>query len=379
MFLKNQPSQQVEDYKQLLRISGSLSKLFSENKTPYLNYRLAENVFCKAFEASNESRSDVSVDAVKGKVGIGLKTFLYKPSQVEKIAEFNKELALYAGLPDLDIAKKISQSRNTRIDATISLYELTDLIYHCVARNNGKFIIYEVPMDRVTLNSVTKVGVSKNSISFSDGINQYSFNKSKSTLFKKFIPPKTLTEFDVEIIEDPYKVLLEVWDNYGVDLSMPATSSDPDFIVLPLFSTNGDGSNYVPEGSGLNQWNAKGRPRDADEVYIRIPSWIHTVFPGFLPPRDEQFELILPNKRPLTAKVCQQNSKALMSNPNKDLGEWLLRQVFHLGERKLLTYERMLLSGIDSVALYKNTDGTFEISMKEVGTFDKFEEDYKNS
>jgi hypothetical protein len=42
--------------------------LFSESSTPYLYYRSAENVYCRAFVADNLARSDVSVDAVKNGV-----------------------------------------------------------------------------------------------------------------------------------------------------------------------------------------------------------------------------------------------------------------------------------------------------------------------
>ena len=34
------------EYFEMLSIMGSLSKLFSDNTTPYLDYRLAENIFC---------------------------------------------------------------------------------------------------------------------------------------------------------------------------------------------------------------------------------------------------------------------------------------------------------------------------------------------
>jgi hypothetical protein len=49
---------------------------FSESDIPYLYYRVAEKVFCRAFEAEDLSRSDVSADAKKDGLGIGLKTFL---------------------------------------------------------------------------------------------------------------------------------------------------------------------------------------------------------------------------------------------------------------------------------------------------------------
>jgi len=51
---------EYEYYQKILKILGSLTNLFSESKVPYLNYRITENLFCKAFTAKNLSRSDVS-------------------------------------------------------------------------------------------------------------------------------------------------------------------------------------------------------------------------------------------------------------------------------------------------------------------------------
>ena len=48
-----------------------------------------------------------------------------------------------------------------------------------------------------------------------------------------------------------------------------------------------------------------------------------------------------------------------MSNPNKELGKWLLRDVLHLDERHLLTYDELLAKGIDSVIFWKRDDANF--------------------
>ena len=77
-FFHKQLNLQQELYIELLQITGALSNLFAESKTPFLYYRTMENIFCKSFDADNLSRSDVSADAGKGKVGIGLKTFLHQ-------------------------------------------------------------------------------------------------------------------------------------------------------------------------------------------------------------------------------------------------------------------------------------------------------------
>src|SRR5450830_1205555 len=93
--------------------------------------------------------------------------------------------------------------------------------------------------------------------------------------------------------------------------------------------------------SSLNQWNASGRPRNNNEIYIRIPKLIHEKFSKFFPSRYKEFKLILPNKKELSAKICQDNGKALMSNPNSALGQWLLRDVLNLKMGELLTYEKL--------------------------------------
>ncbi len=65
MFYSSQDIQKREQYKKDLQIVGSLSNLFSDSTTPYLYYRIAEKMFCKAFNAQDLSRGDVSYDAKK--------------------------------------------------------------------------------------------------------------------------------------------------------------------------------------------------------------------------------------------------------------------------------------------------------------------------
>ena len=81
-----------DKYFEMLRLMAQLSRLFSESKTPYLDYRLTENLFCRYFKALNDARSCTAYDARIGSVGIGIKTFILNGSDqsTEKIAEFNK-------------------------------------------------------------------------------------------------------------------------------------------------------------------------------------------------------------------------------------------------------------------------------------------------
>jgi len=85
----------------------------------------------------------------------------------------------------------------------------------------------------------------------------------------------------------------------------------------------------------------------------------------------------LPDHTELSAKVCQDNGKALMTNPNKDLGEWLLRKVLKLKEGEILTYDMLERKGIDSIELQKIEKYKYIINFKSFGTYEQFEQDNK--
>jgi len=144
-------------------------------------------------------------------------------------------------------------------------------------------------------------------------------------------------------------------------------------VYLPLYGRD----KTVFEKSGLNQWNAGGRDRHPNEVYNPIPAEIHKNFPGFFPNRDVSFSLKLPNGVEMKSKVCQDNNKALMSYSNRELGEWILRDVLDLDEGELLTYEKLQTLGIDSVRIDKINDSKFEINFSKTGSYEKFKNTFK--
>ena len=80
----------------------------------------------------------------------------------------------------------------------------------------------------------------------------------------------------------------------------------------------------------------------------------------------------------MSAKVCQDNSKALMSNSNRELGKWILRQVMHLNIGEVLTYKKLLDLGIDSLRLDKIEDSKFEINFATVGAYENWLEAIDN-
>lgn len=366
MFLQNQSEQQKKEYQNFLKIAGSLSNLFSDSPAPYLYYRIAEKIFCRAFKAEDLSRSDVSADAKKKDLGIGLKTFLsgnYKTFQ--KVAEFNNDRPLYKDLSPDKLILKVAKLRNARIDFTENAHGLKKSIYHCILREKGKFLIFEEPMDKVDIANIKKIKKNKSSIAFNDGKNEYSFLLSKSTLAKRFITKPIAYNFDIEILEDPFEELRKLFKQG--ELLFEKEKRIKQTAYLPLYGRD----RTVFERSGLNQWNARGRARHQDEVYIPVPAEVHKNFPDFFPNRETPFNLRLPNGNIMQSKICQAGGKALMSYSNRELGKWILRDVLKLREGELLTFEKLQILGIDSVRIDKISASEFEINFVSLGSYEE--------
>ena len=88
--------------------------------------------------------------------------------------------------------------------------------------------------------------------------------------------------------------------------------------------------------------------------------------------RDVSFYLTTPDGQILDAKVCQENSKALMTNPNSALADWLLRQLLNLKEGELATNERLQLMDCDSVIITKISEGQYKIDKAKFGSYENF-------
>lgn len=376
-------------YFDMLRLMAQLSKLFSESKIPYLDYRLAENLFCKYFNAYNDARSCTAYDARINDIGIGIKTFILKGNgdhSVEKIAEFNRLKKTLNNLSGLDLAKKLSQYRNDRITFANNQYDVKFSQYHIVGRIEGSLRLFNTPYEYIDLEKLHLEKDDETSCSFNDEKNEYTFNKSKSVLMKRFHVPDIHTDIPVDILDDPLALLEEFFSNKSVNIPrQKKLQSGSDYIILPLYSHTSIKGDYVPEKSGLNQFNAGGRKRNELEVYIPVPKAIHNTFPNFFPKRDEPFSLILPDKKVLSAKICQDGGKALMSNPNKDLGEWILRKVLQKKPWEIVTMDDLDRLGFNSVTiedLHQNDDSgkkVYRIYFSNTNdTYAKFKEDYLN-
>ena len=361
------------NYLKLLSATAKLSRLFSESQVPYLYYRAAENIFCRSFNANNLSRGDSAFDANYNTVGIGLKTFKCESqNSTEKVAEFNKLSKQIKHLKGNELAIKLGEFRNERIELANRLYNISDSLYHIVARKKNELILFETDYQKIDINKIKNVKENPSGIQFHDGINSYSYNFSKSTLFRKFEIPQSAFQLPIEIIDDPYKLLLELFEeNKGIAEANNLIIKGENYVILPLYGIKNK-EKFVFESSGLNQWNAGGRKRDFGEVYIPIPIEIHRLYPDFFPKRDVEFKLQIPTGDTFNAKVCQDNSKALMTNPNKALSDWLLRKVFALNEGELATIEKLNELGFDSVIIYKESNGNYKIDKAKLDSYEDF-------
>ena len=358
MQIINYDKNKFQDYKNNLKLIGSLSLLFSESNAPWLDYRVPENLYCECFKADNLARACVTADAKLGDVGVGIKTFTEGNKKTwQKIAEFNKSRKSYANLKGIDKIKKIAELRNERIESTLATYGLSKIIYHCVVRNKKGFHFYEEPMDKIDIQNIKVINISDKSLIFTDGIHEYNFNISKSVLQKRFNTSEYFDSVSVEVATNPFEVLRN-------GISSLVTLTENEIAIIPLYSKK-NGVKFVYPSSGLNQWNAGGRSRKINEVYIPFNKKIRDKYVGFFPEGDA-FNVLLPNGKEISMKLCQDNGKALMSNPNSELGEWLLREVLRLEENEVLTYEKLTEIGIESVVFEKINDSNFKLDFKQI-------------
>lgn len=373
MFYENQSISQKNKYKQMLSIIGNLTLLFSESNCPYLPYRAHENIFCKYFNADNLARFDCSADAKKQTVGIGLKTWMGNDDQ--KVAEFGRLRETYEDLKGLELVKKVSEYRNERIRITKNMHGIDEMIYHIVKRIPNTMQIIECAFDYIDIDNIDVINGrgNVNNTYFTDGKHTYHFSISKNTLYMIFEKYDVIDEFEVEIMADPYGYLMNLANTSEAQAVVAPVAIDfSNKLCLRLYSSNGKRGKFIPEKSGLNQWNARGRKRDPNEVYIPYPAEDRKRSIGFFPPRETVFELLMPDGFIIPTKVCQDDGKAIMSNPNRILGEWLLRTVFELPEGTLVTYEMLEKFGIDSVIFTKLDEGKYKIDFTEIGTYEDY-------
>lgn len=400
-------------YQTYLKAVGSLSGLFSDNPSPLINYRTAEKLFNLQSGAEDVGRQDSSFDSrifvdKNSSVGIGVKTFTAKireDSSTEKIAEFSKPafVKLLSKMKGKKLAVTVSELRNKRVtsDALQLGIDLSKSYYHCVVRIPGAVVLHEEPYSLVNIIRLYPTNSRGQKVSswtttldghiyFGDGKNLYTFHRGKNVLLKRFDLSKNFTSvpIKIEILGDAFSRIVTAFGGAGFTrlagdtgglMPMPKFDRSKDRVVLPLYSP---GKMAVQESSGINNWNAGGRARKFGEAYISIPSIVHKLRPGFFPARDTKFVMQLPNGEKISAKVCQDGSKALMSDPNAALCVWLYDLIDgdkevsekRFNKKKPYSYQDLVEIGKDAVSVTKSTTPgiDFELELVEIGAFEDF-------
>jgi hypothetical protein len=402
-----------EQYETLLRSIASLSGLFSQSDTPYIDSRFVEKLFVVTTGAVDLGRADKSFDAfLLPGVGVGVKTFVAGASKHsdEKIAEFT-DLANkghFAKVAKRELVRRVADARNIRVQSNAKEYgvDLTQSVYHCLIRIPGAAVIHEEPYELIdvsNLRPLLKSGQPAESwasmgdgVYFTDGRSKYKYNVAKNVLYKRFHFDSNKNRIDLQIHHDPLSLLDElvgrksqrqkVSSGFSLQLEIESLGRKGiDYIVLPLYSPK---SGVVHPKSGINQWNAGGRQRKFGEAYIPIPIEVRNRYPKFLPAQDTHFDLLLPNgKVAHKAKVCQQGGKALMTEKNIELGRWLISvidptsKVDEFGlppkRRNPFTYENLVAIGSDSVVITRKNVGktvNYAAAFGPLGSFEDFME-----
>lgn len=354
MFYNFQKNENRVKYKRLLNGAASFGILNNpKSKIPIIDWRHAERIFCLSFNARDIATQDVSIDSIKSKEGIGIKTF--QGSKTQKIAEFNNfsKYPLPKSHNKNDLAKTISVYRNERLEKDLNNFDLEKMIYHFTYRKKDASInIYEQNMHLIDVDKIILLKSSRDHIvKFFDGKNSYSFNSTKSTLYMNFNLAKACESFHYNFNKDDISFMID-------NLYVPSSPKPIEEIEISLYSER---SGRVEKKSGLNQWNASGRSRHHDEVYIPIPIRIHKEYPGFFPDRDSLFSLKTDSGEKYLAKICQSGGKALMSNPNRELGRWILRNRLNLKPGTIVTREILERSNSEKIKIVKYDNENYSI------------------
>lgn len=388
------------EYKKFLKIFGALSALFKDTnegtnaQKPYLYYRNHEQLFARVFSVEDLTRKDGAFDMLLNKgserIGIGLKTWIHSNDiTFQKVAEFNKASNLIKyGNPE-NVVRQVAELRNERLLLDKRLHNTNRDVYHFITRDDGVMNIIEDEYRLIDLETLELIKFSDKSYEFKDKYHNYRFNKSKSTLFKKFDASATeiIEKITIEQLNDPFELL----EKLSIDKITIDNSVMKEVIYLPLYQDKKDGMIVTPS-SGVNIRHGKPKVKGSNslrpeyEIEVRISTWIHRIFPNFFginafnkdQVASSNFNLILPDGRVLAGRIKQDNGKSLQTNPQGALGKWILKDVLSLPNRELVTMKLLEELGIDSLKITKVDDFNFKITVAETFAYEKFKLDNKN-
>lgn len=398
--------EEQNEYIEFLKIFGALSGLFKDNqegsnaKKPYLYYRNHEQLFVRVFSVEDLTRKDSAFDALAKfndmRVGIGLKTWIHtKDKTYQKVAEFNKLAPtiinpLIQSKKSYEVIKAVSNLRNERILLDKRLHNTDKEVYHYITRDDNSMNIVESNYELIDIDSLELIKEDGKTYTFKDKFNNYKFYTSKSVLLKEFNAEdiQIISKIDIEQFDDPFELIKMI------ELPKKLEKSNiKEEIYLPLYQDKKEGK-VVSERSGINMRHSsskvKGKniPRPEYEIEVRVSKWIHHLFPNFFGidalneddiknTKLNDFDLVLPDDRVLRGRIKQQGGKSLQTNPQGDLGKWILKDVLGLENREVVTMQYLETLGIDSLKITKENEKTFRVTVAPIGSYEEFKNNNK--
>jgi len=122
------------------------------------------------------------------------------------------------------------------------------MLYHCTAREEGESSIYETPLSLVNTEKIKIKSEIKNIVYFTDDLNEYIFNFSKSTLYKNFKFDLPVLKIKIYIYKDPYASLENYFENIHPvykPQQRPDTVINTICLPWPLYSEK-QNNKYIP-------------------------------------------------------------------------------------------------------------------------------------
>lgn len=413
------PEDQRREYINFLKVYGALTNLFRQKQgdlIPYLDSKFQETVFAKIFKAENVDIGNTPHDVLsvfgEKRIGIGLKTWMGSNPSFQKVMQlkrYQNEINVFKDNPE-ELALKISEIKNDRMRFDYERLGLDNQsnIYHYITRDKGKFILNECSYPLIDVENLRDFITTDTSFQWSDGQKEYKYTFGDSQIWQKFDTSKSdtyiLEQFNIDIIEDPFKFLLDAYFNQKD--SVLNAKDNIEEIYLPLYSYD---TKDVEDKSGLNAWRASPKVKGSDklrplnEIYIPVPKEFHNRYPNFftsnileiIKKRKEdkssnrpevRFYIHLPNGKKIPALLTGDNLKNFQSGSKTEydingkkfgqaaLGQWLLIDVLGLKEREKVTRDWLIKKGTDSVRVWREKGDylNFYIDFAPVGAFEAF-------
>lgn len=330
------PKEQKEEYKRMILAFASLSEMFAQKAAtadggkiaPIVNSKYQETVFQKAFDGFAEdigntsydvSVKNVAADGTEKKYLVGIKTFGIGSGD-QKIAQFKQYNVEWAdtfakiqqnsidekgerreqedinninGPLYYDIAKKIAEIRNMRIDSSIAnlqgfkVAESDDVesVYHVLMPSSKKespsISVGETSYNHIDIDKLEVIGCTSaehpTNFFFSDGKHQYKFTSADSQLLMKFNNSEIVKEvWDVKFVDDAYAVFSDISDKlYGLSEDARGVSHHKKANITESYSwkivdKNGDLSKF----SGLNSFYGVGSKIPTENRVTEISKFI---------------------------------------------------------------------------------------------------------